>query len=170
MKIIIKAIVKPIVYFLISFFIPVTVILAQELYVYPQQGQSNDQLEQDKFQCYGFGKEQSGFDPMEVPTATAPPPQEKKGAGVGRSAATGAAIGGAYGALTGNSSKARDRAKKGAVTGLVFGGMSNSNAKRQNEANRKAWEQEQAAIYKQNRHNYNRAYAACLEGRGYSVR
>jgi len=30
------------------------------------------------------------------------------------------------------------------------------------------WEQ-QAAEYAQNRDKYNRAYAACLEGRGYTV-
>ena len=152
------------------FLFPVTALLAQDMYVYPQQGQSNDQMEQDKFQCYQFGRDQTGFDPMQVPTATRPPPQEKQVTSTGRTVARGAAVGGAYGALTGNSSKARSRAKRGAAAGLVVGGMRNSNARRENEANRKAWEQEQAANYQHNRNNYNRAYAACLEGRGYSVR
>jgi hypothetical protein len=31
-------------------------------------------------------------------------------------------------------------------------------------------EQEQVAQYQQSRNNYNRAYSACLEGRGYTVR
>ncbi len=149
---------------------PMTSLYAQELYVYPQQGQSNDQMEQDKFQCYGFGRDQSGFDPMQVPTATRPPPQEKQTTSVGRSVARGAAVGGAYGAITGNSSKARKRAKRGAATGLVVGSVRNSRTNKQNAANQQAWEQEQAAIYQQNRNNYNRAYAACLEGRGYSVK
>jgi hypothetical protein len=156
--------------FLTAFLMPATVLLAQDMYVYPQQGQSNDQMEQDKFQCYQFGRDQTGFDPMQAPTATRPPPQEKQVTSTGRTVARGAAIGGAYGALTGNSSKARDKAKRGAATGLVVGGMRNSNARRENEANRKNWEQEQAANYQHNRNNYNRAYAACLEGRGYSVR
>lgn len=152
------------------FLLPVTALLAQDMYVYPQQGQSNEQMEQDKFQCYQFGRDQTGFDPMQVPTATRPPPQEKQVTSTGRTVARGAAVGGAYGALTGNSSKARSRAKRGAAAGLVVGGMRNSNARRENEANRKNWEQEQAANYQHNRNNYNRAYAACLEGRGYSVR
>ena len=41
---------------------------------------------------------------------------------------------------------------------------------RQEQADRKQWEQEQVANYQRSRNNYNRAYAACLEGRGYTVR
>ena len=32
------------------------------------------------------------------------------------------------------------------------------------------WEQEQIQNYEQGRNSYNRAYAACLESRGYTVR
>lgn len=35
------------------------------------------------------------------------------------------------------------------------------------EASNKNWEQEQAQQYTAKRNSYNRAYAACLEGRGY---
>jgi len=34
--------------------------------VYPAQGQSNEQMEKDKFECYGLAKNQSGFDPMQM--------------------------------------------------------------------------------------------------------
>ena len=32
------------------------------------------------------------------------------------------------------------------------------------------WERREASNYANNRNNYNRAYAACLEGRGYTVK
>jgi hypothetical protein len=38
------------------------------------------------------------------------------------------------------------------------------------DAERQQWEQQESANYANNRNNYNRAYAACLEGRGYSVK
>jgi hypothetical protein len=38
--------------------------VAQDMVVYPAQGQSNEQMEKDKFECYGWAKNQSGFDPM----------------------------------------------------------------------------------------------------------
>ena len=41
---------------------------AQELMIYPAKGQSDQQQEKDKFECYGFAKKQSGFDPMALPT------------------------------------------------------------------------------------------------------
>jgi hypothetical protein len=48
--------------------------LAQELIIFPAQGQSNAQMEQDKYTCYQWAKKETGFDPMEVPKATEPPP------------------------------------------------------------------------------------------------
>ena len=47
---------------------------AQELIVYPAKGQSNEQMEKDKFECYSWAKGQTGFDPMQMPTASSPPP------------------------------------------------------------------------------------------------
>jgi len=43
---------------------------AQELIVYPAQGQSSEQMEKDKFECYSWAKAQANFDPMQMPTAT----------------------------------------------------------------------------------------------------
>jgi hypothetical protein len=71
---------------------------ADELYVYPAKGQSHDQEEQDKFQCYQFGKKQTGFDPMKAPTATSQEPESQGGAGGG--ALRGALLGVAIGAAT----------------------------------------------------------------------
>lgn len=135
----------------------------QDLMVFPAQGQDAEQQGQDEYTCYGWAKEQSGFDPMALPTATeAPPQQEAQRGGVGRGAVGGAAVG----AIVGGS----DGAKKGAATGAVVGGA-RRNRQRQGEAQKQAnWEQEQAQQYAAARTNYNRAYGACLEGKGYSVK
>ena len=48
--------------------------------------------------------------------------------------------------------------------------MRRSDQKRQEDAAQKQWEQDQVANYQRSRNSYNRAYGACLEGRGYTVR
>ncbi len=141
---------------------------AQELMIYPAKGQSQEQQDRDKYECYGFAKKQSGFDPMALPTTqTAPPAREAKQGGVGRGAVTGGLGGLAIGALAGDAKKG---AAIGAVGGGAIGGARRSEQKRREEHNRQQWEQREAQTYSQNRNNYNRAYAACLEGRGYTVR
>jgi outer membrane lipoprotein SlyB len=146
---------------------------AQEIMVYPAQGQSNDQMEKDKFECYSWAKGQTGFDPMQMPTASsAPPSRDKKS--VGGSALTGGILGGAGGAIiggiAGGSSGARKGAAIGGLSGGAFGGMRSSRQNRQADQQRQQWEQQQANQYMQQRNAYNRAHAACLEGRGYSVK
>lgn len=141
---------------------------AQDLYVYPTKGQSAEQQEQDKFQCYTFAKGQTGFDPMAPPTtSTAPPQAEAPQGGVGRGAVRGGLGGAAIGAIAGDTKKGL---KIGAASGALVGGMRRSDQKQREEHNRQQWEQREVANYTQNRNNYNRAYAACLEGRGYSVK
>ena len=137
---------------------------ADELMIYPKGGQSSQQLDQDKFECYSWSKNESGFDPMAPPTATAPPPQQqKKKGGFLRGAARGAALG----AIIGDSS---DDAKTGAAAGAAIGGMRRADQKRKETQAQDQWEQDQQQIYAANRTRYNRAYSACLEARNYSVK
>jgi hypothetical protein len=79
---------------------------ADELIIFPNEGQSNEQLEADKFACYGWAKNQSDFDPMAPPKTDA-----KKGATV-KGSLRGAAIGGIIGGS--------DGAKKGAGAGQYW--------------------------------------------------
>ena len=134
--------------------------MADELMIFPNADQAPEQQEQDKFACYSWAKDQSDFDPMAPPTATEPPPQQqaKKG-GVGRGLVRGAAVG----AIAGD-------AGKGAAAGAAIGGMRRQDQKRKEAAARQQWEQEQVRIYTENRNRYNRANAACLEGKNYTVR
>jgi len=144
------------------------VLNAQELMIYPAKGQSSEKQEKDKFECYGFAKGQSGFDPMALPTTTtAPPPKEAPKGGVGRGAVGGGIGGALVGAIAGDTKKG---AAIGAVGGGLLGGARRSEQKKQESHNQQQWEQRETQNYAQNRNNYNRAYAACLEGRGYTVR
>ena len=136
-----------------------------DLIVFPNEGQDEAQQQQDEFTCYNWAKGETDFDPMAVPTATEPPPEQsatKKG-GVGRGAVRGAAIG----QIAGGDSKST---RRGAAAGAAIGGMRRQDQKRKEEAERQRWEQEQQQIYAENRNRYNRAYAACMEGKDYTVR
>ena len=131
-----------------------------EPYIYPAQGQSPDQMEKDKYQCYGWGKQQTGYDPMNPPIASA---GQANTAPVVGGTARGAAGGAVIGAIAGDAGKG---AAIGAVTGTVGRGMRNRGARNQQQQQ----VQQQSAAIAQMRSVYDRAYAVCLEGRGYSVK
>jgi hypothetical protein len=136
---------------------------ADELMIYPKKAQSAEQQEKDKFECYSWAKNESGFDPMAPPMAAeAPPQQQAPRGGVVRGAARGAAVG----AIIDDS----DGAKKGAWAGAAVGGMRRQDQKREEAQAQQQWEQEQQQIYAENRNRYNRAYSACLEARDYIVK
>ena len=145
-------------------------VLAQEQIIYPSKGQDAQQMEKDKFECYSWAKGQTGFDPMEVPKATAPPPQQQSGGSVAGGAVKGglggAALGAAVGAIAGNAGKG---AAIGATSGGLLGGARRHSQGSGDRQRQEQWEQEQVANYQRNRDAYNRANRACLEGRGYSV-
>jgi len=143
-------------------------VLAQDLIIYPNKGQSQQQLDKDKFECYSWAKQQTGFDPMEAPKATAPPPQQgAQQGGVVRGAARGATVGVVGGAIAGDAGKG---AAVGAASGALIGGMRRRDQQRRQAYAEQQWAEEQAAAYNQNRNSYNRAFGACLEGRGYTVK
>jgi uncharacterized protein YcfJ len=140
--------------------------IANELMIFPAKGQSAETQEQDKFTCYGWAKGQSGFDPMKAPTTTTAPPKSKEGSVAG--SAVGGAVGGAVlGKIVGGNKKS---AKRGALAGGLVGGVSRSSKNSKSEKKQAEWEQKEANNYANNRNNYNRAYSACLEGKGYTVK
>lgn len=129
--------------------------------LYPAKGQSQQQMEQDKNSCYGWAKNQTGFDPMQPPPVVQAPPVHQ-GERV-RGAARGAAAGAAVGAIAGDAGKG---AAAGAAAGTVAGGV----RKRQKMRQSAQVEQQVNAEYEAKRNTYNRAYGACMEGRGYTVK
>jgi hypothetical protein len=140
----------------------------QDPIVYPAKGQSQEQTEKDKFECYQWAKGQTGFDPMAAPTAsTPPPPDQAPTSSVGKGALGGAALGALVGGIAdGNWGHG---AAYGAAAGGLFGGVRKHRQEEENAQRQDQWAQQQAQQYQQKRHTYNRAYSACLEGRGYTV-
>ena len=138
-----------------------TVTLAGDLYVYPKNEQNAEQQQKDEGECYIWGKDQTGFDPMAAPTASGPAPQVDTGrdGSVVRGAARGAVIG----------EIVSDDAGKGAAAGAVIGGMRKRDRRRQQQAESDQWQQEQQANYSAQRNEYNRAFKGCMEARDYSV-
>ncbi len=142
--------------------------LAQELIVYPSEGQRQEQVEKDKFSCYTWAKQRTGFDPMETPKATtAPPAREPQKGGLLRGATRGAAVGAIGGAIGGDAGKG---AAIGAGVGGLIGGIRRKDQVARQQQEEEQWAREQAAIYTQKRNAYNRAYSACLEAKGYTVK
>jgi hypothetical protein len=153
---------------LVSALLAAPPVFAGDPIIYPNKGQSAEQQEKDKFECYTWAKGQTGFDPMQVPTATAPPPgQQPPKRNAVRGAAGGALVGVTAGAIAGDAGKG---AAIGAASGALIGGMRRRDQQQQQQQAQQQWEQEQAANYASQRNNYNRAYGACLEGRGYTVK
>jgi len=141
---------------------------ASELMIYPNKGQDPQQQEKDNYQCYSWARQQSGFDPMAPPTASSPPPQQQaQRGGIGRGAVRGGLVGVTAGAIAGDAGKG---AAIGAASGALIGGMRRNDQRRQEEQAQQQWAQQEASQYTQGRNNYNRAFAACMEGRGYTVR
>jgi hypothetical protein len=140
---------------------------AQDPIVFPAKGQSEQQMEKDKFECYTWAKKQTGFDPMKVPTATESAPQQtaRKGGVV-----KGAAVGAGAGSLIKRSGSRSKGAATGALVGGVLGGAAQAGKRREDAEARKQWEQQQAREYMGKRNEYNRAYSACMEGKGYTVK
>lgn len=123
---------------------------AQQVFVYPQKQQSQQQQDIDTAECTRWAKAQSGVDP------NAPQPQEHLGSnarGTVGGAAKGAAVGAAVGAIAGN-------AGKGAGAGAVVGGV----------AGRRGSKKQKQAAQGEATNSFQRAFAACMEGRGYTVR
>src|SRR5229473_4510168 len=139
-----------------------------DLYIYPAKGQSQALQDKDRYECHSWAVKQTGFDPSRPSTTVAssdqPKPYQPSQPHVLKGAARGAALGSVGGAITGNTGK-------GAAAGAAMGGLAGG-FKRRDERVQQSYQQSagvQSAQQNQ-RNGYNRAMAACLEGRGYSVK
>jgi hypothetical protein len=139
----------------------ITAAHSQGTVIYPAKGQSPEQQNKDKGECHVWAVQQSGFDPSQAQAPTAPPPSQ--GGERARGAARGAAAGAAIGAIAGD-------AGKGAAAGAAAGTVAGGSRKRQAERQQEAQTQQQQAAYAQSQAGYQKAQAACLEGRGYTVK
>lgn len=138
-----------------------------QAFVYPARGQSAQQQEFDRGQCYSWAVQQSGFDPANPRVAAAPPPQPgMPRGGLFRGAFGGAALGAVGGAIGGDAGKG---AAIGAAVGGLFGGMRRARWAEEEQQQQQSYMAQQQNTMAQGHAAYNRAFGACMTGRGYSV-
>jgi hypothetical protein len=147
------------------------------LYVFPSKNQSDKQQTSDEANCFGWAKTRTGIDPMSVkPNVSAPQSSSNAVADAGKGAPVkgavgGAAAGAAIGAVAGDAGKG---AAIGATTGVLAGAAARRQAKNQAAANeqqqQQASSQAAAASVVQQKTEYNKAFSACMEGKGYTVK
>jgi outer membrane protein with glycine zipper len=140
---------------------------AAQPYVYPARGQSPQQQEFDRGQCYSWAVQQTGFDPAnpQVATGPAPTPGMPQG-GMFRGAAGGAAMGAVGGAIGGDAGKG---AAIGAAVGGLFGMMRRARWAEEEQQQQQSYVAQQQNAMAQGRGRYNQAFGACMTGRGYTV-
>ena len=132
-------------------------------FVYPAKGQSPEQQKKDEYECHQWAVNQTGVDPTkpQQQAAAAPtPPTTATGTTPG-AGARGAARGAVVGEIVGGDAGA------GAAAGAVAG---RSQSRRQNAATQQQAQQQQQQATGAQQASYGKARAACLEGRGYSVK
>jgi hypothetical protein len=133
-------------------------------YVFPTKGQSNQQQKEDEFECYKWAIQQSGIDPLNMPVVKPDSvPTGPNGTAVA-GAAKGAVVGTAIGAVSGN-------AGNGAAIGAIAGGAAGIRQKRVVQASQEQQAQANAAQKQQAVVNsYKKAFSACIEGKGYTIK
>jgi len=144
-----------------------------QVYAYPTQGQTPEQTDRDRYDCHEWAVKQSNFDPSapgtpphdRVVVASGPPP--------GTNTASGAVAGAVLGAVIAGPRNSGFGAVAGGITGAAIGSTgdaANAESQRQQVQSIRAQDAREAAAMDQKAANYRRAIAACLEGRGYSVK
>lgn len=158
-----------------------------DMFAFPKNGQSADQQLKDESECYGMAKQRTQVDPTK-PAPQGPSPEEiaaaqKEAADNAqqvygtrlRGAARGAAGGAAIGAIAGD---AGTGAAAGSVAGTMRGGaqqrQANAQSKQQAAAQAAADLKKQTALLQQAHQEgidtFQRAFAACMDSRNYSVK
>jgi hypothetical protein len=139
----------------------------QRIFVYPNNGQSPEQTDRDRYECHEWSVQQTGVDPSRdanpyerVVVQPATPP--------GANTATGAIVGGLIGSIIGGPRNWGAGAVIGAGTGAIIGASADANAQAQAHMTQAQIAQAQAQGAAR-LDTYRRAFGACMQGRGYTV-
>jgi len=134
------------------------------LYVFPAKEQDQKTQDADEMACYKWAIQQTGVDPMNPPDVQAKQVDRSADGTAVVGAAGGAAAGAAIGAIAGD-------AGKGAAIGAVVGGLRGRRAKVVGDHHEQAANnQAAAAAEKEMMANFNKAFSACMEAKGYTVK
>jgi Glycine zipper len=143
------------------------------IYFYPLNDQNSMQQDRDRYECYLWARQQTGFDPGALQLA----PQQRMEVIPRFPPGNDAASGAVTGAIIGSIVTAPHDSAEGAIVGAVAGGIMGAaaDAARQQEAETiqahyDRQENLRRVRIKQTTDDYRRAMMACLTGRSYSVR
>jgi len=137
---------------------------SMKLFVFPSKEQSNQQQKEDEFECYKWAVEQSGIDPLDLPKIEVAAPATGPTGGAVVGAAKGAAAGAAIGAIAGDAGKG---AAIGATAGAMKGRRAGNNAQAQQNQQAQA---AATATEQEMRDTFIKAFSACIEGKGYTIK
>jgi len=130
-----------------------------QIIIYPSQGQTIEEQSRDESECRTWAQNQSGFNPAIGPIFVHSPQQ---GGEVVGGAARGALLGVVGGAIGGN-------AGRGAAIGAGVGATAGLMGRRRQQRDVDAANRQARADYDAGLATFNRAFAACMSGRGYTV-
>jgi hypothetical protein len=116
-----------------------------QTYFYPTKGQTPQQEQSDKGQCYAWAVQQTGFDPANPQVAAPPPPPQQFG-------------------------------QQQPQQGVLFGRIRRMRWEEQEQQQQRQMQMQQQRNMAQQysalangRANYERAFSACMSGRGYTA-
>jgi len=144
----------------------------QRIFVYPNNGQSPEQTDRDRYECHVWAVQETGVDPSRPDTPayarvvvqpTTPP---------GTGTAVGAIGGAILGSIIAGPRNAGAGLVLGAATGAIVGTAADANAQAQAQAQAQQTQAQinaQMAAARSRTDAYRRALGACLTGRGYTV-
>jgi hypothetical protein len=168
------------VFIVVASIISISTLASDDIFVYPNKGQSQQQQSQERYECHVWAANQSGFDPTAY-YASAPAPMPVGSSGPGhyphrqgmdpiRGAAGGAALGALGSAIGGDAGKgAAIGASVGALAGIIST-ADREHKRKTNYASSYTHHSQRAVEFEQDRTNYKRAISACLEAKDYTVK
>lgn len=137
--------------------------LAQQPIIYPAQGQSASQQEKDRGECQIWATKNTGVDPVALAQGPAAAAPQAAGGQRARGAVRGAVGGAAVGAIAGDTGK-------GAGIGATLGTMRAGREARRKQAEQQEQQQTAESRRQLQMKTWDRAFAACMEGRGYTLK
>jgi hypothetical protein len=144
-----------------------------DIYVYPARGQSEKQLDRDRYECHNWAVAQSHYTPSDPHLAPHQRIQVVAMPPAGQATVAGALTGAVIGAAIGSPHDTGEGAVAGAVVGAIAGASAESARRNESErvnARLSAEARAERARLERQASDYRRAISACLEGRGYTVK
>jgi hypothetical protein len=144
-----------------------------QVYFYAQRGQSQAQQDRDRYECFNWSVQQTGFDPSRRSVPAEHHEHLVPVNNTGPMVVGGTLMGAALGAAVSDPWHRAEGAVVGAIAGTALGALAaTSQANAQAGAMHAVQKQVTPArsSYEQQVAEYRRAMSACLEGRGYVVK